>query len=143
MKKRYRLIISVILLFLLVLVRSYGVATFYDPFIKYFEGGYLIGNFPEFNMCKLFLNLGMRYTINSIISIAIIYAVFLKKESVIFAIKFYIIAFIILLFFYFIHLNMEFSNGYLTGFYIRRMLIHPILLLVLLPAFYYQKMIKK
>ncbi len=143
MKKRYRLIISGFLIVLLVLVRSYGVRTFYDPFIKYFEGGYLIGDFPEFNMCRLFLNLGMRFTLNTIISIAIIYTIFLKKDSVLFAIKFYLAAFFILSFFYFFHLKMEFSNGHLSGFYIRRILIHPILLLVLLPAFYYQRVLDK
>ena len=143
MKKRYRLLISLFLIFLLVEVRSYGVAIFYDPFIKYFEGDYLTGSFPEFDMPKLFFNMGGRYMINSVISLAIIYTVFLKKEVLLFAIKFYVLAFFILSAFYFIHLKMGFSNGYLSPFYIRRILIHPILLLVLLPTFYYQKLKKR
>ena len=125
--------------FMLIMVRSYGVRTFYDPFIKYFEGDFLTASFPEFNMTKLFVNMGLRYSLNSIISIAIIFFAFVKKEVVFFAIKFYIISFVIFSVAYFILLKTEFSNGYLLAFYVRRLIIHPLFLVILLPALYFDK----
>lgn len=139
MKKRYRLIIAIFLVSLLFLIRSFASNLFYDPFVKYFNGAFLTGVFPEINICKLLLNMGLRYFMNSVVSLAVIYTIFVKKEVLQFSIKFYIIGFIVLSFFYFIHLKMEFKNGYLFAFYIRRMLIHPVLLLILLPSFYFQK----
>jgi len=139
MKKGIRIILIVALFLLLILVRSFAATTFYDPFIDFFKNDYLTSVFPEFATSKLFLNLFFRYVINTIISLAIIYLFFQKKQLVLFSIKFYAITFIILSIAYFILLKTEFSSGYLLVFYIRRMLIHPIFLLILLPAFYYQK----
>lgn len=142
MKKRYRSIIVIFLILLLFLIRSFASDFFYDPFVKYFNGAFLTGSFPEINISKLLLNMGLRYFINSVVSLAVIYTIFVKKEVLQFSIKFYIIGFIVLSFFYFIHLKMEFKYGYLFSFYIRRMLIHPILLLILLPSFYFHKISK-
>jgi exosortase F-associated protein len=139
MKKRYRLLIICGFIFMLIMVRSYGVGTFYDPFIKYFEGDFLTANFPEFNMSKLFVHMGLRYTLNTIISIAIIYFSFMNKEVVLFVIKFYILSFVVFSLAYFILLKIEFSNGYLLAFYVRRMIIHPLFLVILLPALYFDK----
>ncbi len=139
MKKGIRTGLIIALFLLLILVRSFASTTFYDPFIDFFKNDYLVNNFPVFTTSKLFLNLFFRYVINMIISLAIIYLFFQKKQLVLFSIKFYGIAFIILATAYFILLKTEFSSGYLLVFYIRRMLIHPIFLLILLPAFYYQK----
>ena len=142
MKKILRISAIILLFSLLLLVRFYAAKIFYDPFIKYFNGDFLKGSFPDLNTAKLFLSLTMRYLINSIISLAIIYFVFLKKEYLKFSAIFYLVTFVILISSYFLQLKLAFSNGYLLAFYIRRMLIHPIFLLILLPAFYYQKNIK-
>ncbi len=142
MKKVFRIGIIVLLIFVLIIVRLYGSKLFYDPFINYFNGDFLTGIFPKYITAKLLLYLAMRYVINSIISIAIIYLVFLKNEIFKFTVLFYLVAFILLVVVYLIQLKFEFPNGYLLAFYIRRMLIHPIFLLILLPTFYYQKKIK-
>ena len=49
-------------------------------------------------------------------------------------------AFLILGLLFWVLLNYELSLGYRLTFYIRRFLIHPLFLLILLPAFYYQKL---
>lgn len=143
MKKKYRLLIVVFLIAVLVIIRMYGSFIFYDPFINYFKGAYLTDQFPEFDTSFLFINIGIRYLMNSIISIAVIYTIFLNKGELKFLLKFYLIGFFILSFFYYFHLKTEFNNGYLVAFYTRRILIHPIFLLVLLPTFYYQRILKK
>ena len=78
---------------------------------------------------------------NAIISLAIIYVAFQKRQLVIFSIKFYLIAFIVLSIVYYLLLRTGMANGYLFTFYVRRFLTHPIFILVLLPAFYYQQRI--
>ncbi|NOQ91818.1 MAG: exosortase F system-associated protein, partial [Flavobacteriaceae bacterium] len=88
----------------------------------------------------LLWSLIFRYTLNTVISLAIIYLAFQNKGFVKFSMKFYILAFIILTITFFIILKGELKSGYLFAFYIRRFLIHPIFVLLLLPAFYYKQM---
>ena len=142
MKKRVRLCILVFLVLLLFLVRAFEDVLFYDPFLHYFENDYLQGGFPDFKMVQLFINLFFRFLLNSIISLFIIYFIFLSKETLLFAVKFHIITFVVLGVFFYIHLLLQFSNGYLFAFYLRRILIHPVLLLILIPTFYFQRRMK-
>ena len=139
MKKRVRIPITGGLFLLLILVRAFETELFYDPFIEYFKDDYLHKPIPDYNGFILSLNILFRYLINAIISLAIIYFTFQKKGLVKFSVKFYVAAFIVLGFFYFILLKSEMLNGYLFAFYVRRFLIHPVFVLILLPAFYYQK----
>ncbi len=138
MYKKWFNILFVGLLFLLLIGVRYFEELFYDPLQAYFEYDYLHNSLAEFNKGKLFFNIFIRYTINSIISILIIWVAFRKKSYVSFSIYFYSIAFVFLLFTFWLVLLTRFENYYLFGFYIRRFLIHPIFILLLLPAFYYQ-----
>ncbi len=140
MSKTNKIIIIIFLFFLLVLARFFAFTYLYDPFIAYFEHDYLNQPIPEFNSYKLFFNLLIRYSINTVISLAIIWVAFQNKSMIRFSIKFYIISFLILSFAFFIILNGELKQGYLLAFYIRRFLIHPLFVLILLPAFYYKKL---
>ncbi len=139
MTKRIRIPIIIGLFGLLILVRALGSQLFYDPFIAYFKKAYLNEAIPEYSSVKLWTSLFFRYAINTIISLGIIYVAFQKKGLVRFSIKFYSAAFLVLSVFYFIQLQFEMINGYLFAFYVRRFLIHPVFVLILLPAFYYQK----
>lgn len=139
MTKRVRIPIIIGLFGLLILVRAFGPRLFYDPFITYFKNAYLNEAIPEYSSVKLWMSIFFRYTLNTIISLAIIYVAFQKKGLVRFSVKFYIAAFIVLSVFYFILLQYELIDGHLFAFYVRRFLIHPVFVLILLPAFYYQK----
>lgn len=143
MNKWVRLGIIGVLILMLVLVRALGDKIFYDPFIAYFQNDYLHENMPGFKFLKLFYHLMLRYLANALISLAIIYFAFSKKALVVFSIKFYAIAFVILGITYYFLLRNGMENGYLFTFYIRRFLIHPVFILVLLPAFYYQQKLVK
>jgi len=139
MKKRVRIPLIILLFLVLVGIRAVGAKLFYDPFISYFTYDYLYHPIPEYNTFKLFFYISSRYAINTIVSLAIIYLAFQKKGLVRFSIKFYIAAFFVLIISYYILLKIGFEHGYLLGFYVRRFLIHPVFVLILLPAFYYQK----
>ncbi len=143
LKKIYRIIIIGFLFLLLVLVRAFELKLFYDPLIIYFKNDYLHKSLPFFSGRYLLWSLIFRYTLNTVISLAIIYFAFQNKNFVRFSIKFYIIAFIILTITFFIILKGELKSGYLFAFYVRRFLIHPLFVLLLLPAFYYKQLTSK
>ncbi|WP_434036913.1 exosortase F system-associated membrane protein [Formosa sp. 4Alg 33] len=139
--KRYSLIF--ILILGLVLIRAFEARLFYDPFLEFFKNDYLYSDAPVFETIKLIAFTTLRYVLNTVLSLGIIYVVFkdrgiLKFSAMLFAVAY---AILILLFLYLIN-NAE-QNNYFILFNIRRFLIQPILLLLLLPAFYYQKQLKK
>ncbi len=139
MSRTLRILIIIGLFGLLILVRAFGTKIFYDPFILYFKNDYLDTSIPDYEGLKLWVSIFFRYVLNAIISLAIIYVAFQKRGLVRFSVKFYVAAFGVLGILYFILLQFEMINGHLFAFYVRRFLIHPIFVLILLPAFYYQK----
>lgn len=139
MTKKYRLIIIITLFVSLVAFRYFATKWLYDPFQSYFDHDYLLKPIPEYNGIKLFFNMFIRYFINALISLGIIWMAFHDKELLRFSVKFYFLAFVFLTFTFFAVLNGELKDGYLFAFYIRRFIIHPVLLLILFPAFYYKK----
>lgn len=125
---------------MLVLVRALASELFYDPFIEYFKNDYLHKPIPAFSGSKLLIDLFFRYALNTVLSLIIIHVAFRNKNFNVFTFKFYIIAFIILIITFFVILKGELKNGYLFAFYIRRFLIHPLFVMLLLPAFYYKQL---
>lgn len=135
---------SLILLFLLLIaIRAVAISYFYDPLIQYFKGDYNYLPLPELDYSKYFFFLSFRYLLNGIVSVAIIFVFFPKLNVVKFSVKFYIIAFAFLSMLLMIFLKFNIIDNHMVIFYIRRFLIHPLFLLILLPAFYYQKLNKK
>jgi len=139
MKKRYKIIIILGLFFMLMLVRAFATRLFYDPFILYFKNDYLYKAIPVFVTSKLFLNIFFRYLLNFIFSLIILYVAFQKRSVIQFSILFYTITFVVFMLAFYILLQSGFNKGYLLAFYIRRFLIHPLFVLILLPAFYFQE----
>lgn len=143
MKNTLRILGIIFLVSLLFLVRAFEEMMFYDPLIVYFQNDYLYKAVPSLDSWRLILNMLFRYILNSIISLAIIYLIFKKPSYLKFASFFFMLAFILLIIFFGALLRNQFESGYLLPFYIRRFIIHPIFLFLLLPAFYYQKMFSK
>ncbi len=143
LQRSYRIFIIVLLFFMLILVRAFAHNLFYDPFIEYFKNDFLHKTVPVFSGYKLLFNMFFRYALNMIISLVILYVAFQNKSFIKFAIKFYILAFVILIITFMIILKGELANGYLFAFYIRRFIIHPLFVLLLLPAFYYKQKTSK
>lgn len=140
MSNSIKYILILILLGLLVLIRVFENQLFYDPYLLFFKNDYLYMDFPRREVLKLTFFTSLRYILNSIISISIIYVFFKDKSIVKFSALVYVIAYIILvlIFLYFV-INPRQEDYYLF-FNFRRFLIQPVLLLLLLPAFYYYKL---
>ena len=143
MNKIARIPVVIFLFFLLFLVRAYASDVFYDPLIIYFQNDYLYTTIPEIDRWHLVVDMLIRYTVNTLVSLGIIWFIFQKKGYVKFAGFFYMMAFMVLIFAFVLLIRGEFTSGYILPFYVRRFIVHPLFLLLLLPAFYYQKLYKK
>lgn len=139
---RNKIIVIGLLVFLLVVIRALEDLIFYDPFSLYFKNDYLSLAFPKFDALLLFLNLILRYGLNSLISLIIIYCLFKDWEITKFATVLYCFFFVVLsiTFFVLVLFTDQYNNFIL--FYVRRFLIQPLFLLLFIPAFYYQKRMK-
>jgi exosortase F-associated protein len=130
---------SLFLILLLVLIRAFEENIFYDPFLKYFKREYTHLPFPKINIFKLFFSLGMRFYLNSMISLFLLYVIFKDTQIVKFtAFMYMVLGSILMISFIFILVFFGEENK-MALFYIRRFLIQPIFILLFIPAFYYQK----
>lgn len=139
MKKRYKIILISLLVVLLAMLRYFEKQLFYDPLLEFYEADYLNQAFPYFETGKLFFNVLLRYSLNTIISLGILYVTFFDKNILEFSVYLYSIFFVVCFtIFVFLIFEIE-SKNFLALFYVRRFLIHPILILILMPAFYYHR----
>ncbi len=140
MHKALNYILVGILFLLLVAIRAFEDVLFYDPYLAFFENDYLYIDSPRREVAKLILNTTLRYVLNAMISLGILYFVFKEKSMIRFSVFIFWLAYALLMipFSYFV-INPKQEDYYLF-FNIRRFLIQPIILIILLPAFYYQKL---
>lgn len=139
MNKYIRYTLVFLMFVLLIVLRAVASKLFYDPLISYFKNDYLYAKLPEINNWKLIINMLFRYVANTLVSLVVIWLLFQKQELLKFSVFFFLVAFIILITIFFFLLKNNFESGYLLPFYVRRFIIHPMFLLLLLPAFYYQE----
>lgn len=140
MKARYRIAGIGILVILLALIRYFQESLFYDPLLQFFASDYLQGETPHFETTGLLINVFYRFLLNSVISLAIIYIAFMDGNILKFSFFLYLILFGIgFPVFMFLIFTIE-NNNFLALFYVRRFLIHPIFVIILLPAFYYYRL---
>ena len=137
MKLGWRIGFIAVLIGFLVLVRQYEQQFFYDPMMAFFNKEYGAG---EEIPLQWLLNLVFRFLINSIVSLGILYLFFQKLSVVKFSALLFFLLFAVLFPAFVILVREVTSDNYLSVFYVRRFLIHPVLLLLLIPAFFYQKM---
>ncbi|MBU2927451.1 exosortase F system-associated membrane protein [Winogradskyella psychrotolerans] len=140
MNKVITYILVALLIVLLVLIRAYENVLFYDPYLTFFENDYLYLDSPRREIAKLVLFTTIRFVLNTAISLGILYLIFKDKSIIKFSVLVFSVAYVLLLipFLYFV-INPKQEDYYLF-FNIRRFLIQPIGLILLLPAFYYYKL---
>lgn len=131
------------ILFLVVLllsVRFFEQNLFYDPLLLFFKSS---SNevLPQYNMRQLLLGYFFRYTLNAVLSLAILWLVF--KDIAVVKVTTMLYGLLFALFTVGLYILLSMDAPPLKGvFYLRRFLIQPLLLLLFLPAFYYQKHLK-
>lgn len=129
-----------ILFGLLILVRFLEAELFYDPLLYFFKQDYLNQKVPDVEFGKLLLHTSYRYLLNTAISLLILWAAFRDRDVIKFSVVLYAFAFLILLpWMGWLVANATPESNYNILFYVRRFLIQPLFVLLLLPAFYYHK----
>lgn len=127
---------------LLILIRVFENELFYDPYLVFFQNDYLYIDSPRRELAKLVAFTSLRYWLNTVISLAILYLFFKEKSVIKFAAILYVFAFAVLMLLYLYFVVNPRQEDYYMFFNVRRFLIQPIGLLVLIPAFYYYKIRK-
>jgi len=140
MPKLTRYILVFILILVLMAIRGFEDVLFYDPYLTFFENDYLYIDNPRREVAKLVLFTSLRYLLNTMVSLGILYLIYNDKIMIKFSVVLYGLAYVLLLipFLYFV-INPRQEDYYLF-FNVRRFLIQPIGLILLLPAFYYYKL---
>jgi exosortase F-associated protein len=124
---------------LLALIRAFQTELFTDPFIAFFKGNYASKPPPILDEISLYINTAFRYFLNTVVSLFAIYIAFPKKSILKFSVVFYVFAFVVLMTVKIILIQQLQPDLYSTFFYVRRFLIQPLFVIILLPAFYYQE----
>jgi exosortase F-associated protein len=142
-------IIVVFLVSILVLIRGFEEALFYDPLMPFFKSIQSYDSLPKFETLKLLVNVVIRFLLNTSVSLLVLWVLFqnidvIKLSGFLFSVLF------IVLFIVFCYLLVSKSvplgsmeevsepDNFMGLFYVRRFLIQPIFLLILIPAFYFQ-----
>ena len=121
-------------------IRYFEDYLFYDPYLQFFKNDYLYIDSPRRETFKLTLFTTLRYILNSAISLWIIYVVFKDKGMVKFSVIIYSFAYLILLFAFLYFVINPRQEDYYLFFNVRRFLIQPLIIIILLPAFYYHRL---
>ena len=112
---------------------------FYDPFLKYFASTSSNPAFPQFEWTRLIGSHLFRFLLNLIFSLGIVHFLFLNKKWTFQAMVLITLSFVLFFPIYLYSVYTEFSFGNLFSFYIRRFVIQPLPILLIVPLFYYRK----
>jgi exosortase F-associated protein len=127
----------------LISVRILEDRIFYDPFLSYFHEANKNLPFPDFEWGKLILGYIFRFILNLLFSCVVIHFWFRNKQWTIQGAVLIAIIFAITFPIYLYCIYDRFEIGYLFSFYMRRFVIQPLTLLLIIPMFYYRKQINK
>jgi exosortase F-associated protein len=123
----------------LISVRVLEDRLFYDPFLNYFHEANKNIEYPAFEWGKLILGHIFRFVLNLLFSCLIIYGLFKNKQWMVQGAVMMLIVFAIALPIYLYCIYDQFEIGYLFSFYMRRFVIQPLIILLIVPMFYYRK----
>ncbi len=139
MKRISKIIALILLIGFLVLIRGYENKLFYDPLIQFFKTDHTTESLPAFNTFNLLGNISLRFLANSLVSLAILWLVFKDRGIIKLSILIFLFFYIVMMVAFCFLLYYSEATDYVPLFYVRRFLIQPVLILLLLPAFYFHK----
>lgn len=136
-------IIAITAVLLLIVVRLFEKQFFDDGLIVFFQHDYLTQNLPALSIGRTLLTDSIRFWLNALLSIVILYVYFKQQGLLKFLIIFYATGFAVSIILMYFALQNYHAGHYVFLFYTRRFLIQPLLLFILLPALLYQQYQKK
>ena len=123
----------------LVLVYVFQDQLFSDPFSNFVYDP-VLNNYPDFNKWNYISNKAFRFILNDGFAILLIYGIFGKGDYVRFAALIFMIGFLILLPIYLVLVINYFHESYAYLNHLHRLVLNPVLMMLLIPAFYAQKL---
>lgn len=116
---------------------------FYDPLIDFYHSSYQNEPLPDLSFFKYLFHQLLRFGINCIISLGIIWIIFRNKLHLKFAMWVFALAGILALALVAVFISLNNPDFHMLLFYSRRILMQPILVFLLIPAFYFQDSLNK
>ncbi|GEN74901.1 exosortase F system-associated membrane protein [Chryseobacterium hagamense] len=116
---------------------------FYDPFLDYFHEARKNIPFPDFEWGKLIAGHLFRFILNLFFSCLIIHFWFRNRQWTIQGALLISIIFLMTFPIYLYCIYSRLEVGYLFSFYMRRFVIQPLILLLIIPMFYYRRQINR
>lgn len=138
LEHKTKILVAILIIMCFGIIRAFENKMFYDPFLIYFESDFKNSPFPQVDFFKLFGGLLLRYFLNTVLSLILIYTLFREIEILKFTAFLYGF-FLILLLGMFVVIIEYFQDWTWLLFYVRRFIIQPIFVLLFIPAFYYQQ----
>jgi len=120
-------------------VRALEDHIFYDPFLNFFHEADRNMPFPDFEWGKLIVNYLFRFILNLFFSCVVIHFWFKNRKWTVQGAILILIIFGITFPIYLYCIYTQFEIGYLFSFYMRRFVIQPLILLLIIPMFYYRR----
>jgi len=139
MRKLSTIIIVFLLFLLLIAIRFYESVLFYDPLLVFFKTSHTTEILPVLNQFKLVIHTALRFLLNTGISLLVLWVLFKDNGIIRISTILYLILFSVLIILFVILLNTSVAGEHMLLFYVRRFLIQPLFLLVLIPAFCFQR----
>ncbi|WP_167343058.1 exosortase F system-associated membrane protein [Nonlabens sp. SY33080] len=137
MYQLYRYLLIILLIGLLISVRVFEDLLFIDELKQFYLSDFQNMSLPSINIVTTGFYTTLRYAINSLISLSIIGLLYKKLDYIKAALWVYVFAYIILMTSFITLLHISPDSSKMIIFYIRRFLIHPLLLFVLTAGFYF------
>ncbi len=137
-KTLYRVVLGAVSLAVLILIRKYQTELFDDPFLEYFASDAQNKTYPTYHSFSMYAGLILRWILNSTFSILFLTALFWKKSISVSSIKIFTVFGLIIFLLYAVQIEMRLPLGEKIAFFTRRLLIQPLLLLILIPVYYFQ-----
>ena len=138
LQNKTKILIAIFIILCFGIIRTFEGKLFYDPFLVYFESDFKDAPFPKIDSFKLFSGLLLRYLLNAVLSLILIYVLFQEVDILKFSLFLYAFFLILLLGMFVVIIN-YFQDWNWLLFYVRRFIIQPIFVLLFIPAFYYQQ----
>jgi exosortase F-associated protein len=122
---------------MLAAVRQYQDALFYDPLINFFKLSFASLPLPDLLVPKFYAHLTFRFFLNTLLSLGILWFIFKKWEVIKISALMYVFFFTAFMGLMVLAMHSSDVGNYQFLFYIRRFIIQPLLVLLLIPAFYF------
>ncbi len=126
----------------LIIVYVFQRQLFFDPFQDFIYNPQN-PQYPEFNKLAYVISKIIRYILNDGFALLIIWGLFKNKSYMRFAMIIFAIGLFLLLPLYLYLVINHFHSTYTFLNHLHRLVLNPVLMMLLIPAFYYQQTLKK